>query len=145
MKKPYNTRMAESVIRIRESHNLESIAVENWSRSAVATHRHPPVEGWAPPSGRNCMSPSPCRLPRQSLTGVPQLRLGDKQRWEAAAWAHHLQGQHEGILKRIAKNIGEKKNSRLMTRLATRATSYVGNYVYSPRCSLHQARIHSLT
>jgi hypothetical protein len=144
MKKPYNTRMAESVIRIRESHNLESITVKNWSRSAVATHCHPPAKGWAP-SGRNCMPPSRCRLPGQSLTSISQLRLGDQRRWEAAAWAHHLQGQHEGILKRIAKNIGEKKNPRLMMRLATRATSYVGSCVYSPRCSLHQARIHSLT
>ncbi len=120
-----------TIIWRQKSHNLESTAIKSRNWSAVAAISHPRAGRRAlPSSGRNCMPPLPFGLAGHSPTGISQIRRGDQQHWEAT-WAHHLQGPHERVVKRVAKNI-EK---------ATRTTSFIGSCSYSPCCRRHLARI----
>ncbi len=86
-----------------KSHNLKSTAIESGNCSAVPLLAVPRPRRSSSSSCRNSNCCCHCCLPGHSPTGVSPIVRGDQQHWEAATWAHHLQGQHEHILKRTVK------------------------------------------
>ncbi len=95
---------------IQESNNLVWIAIKNRSRYPVATNNHPQPEDKRhlhPVATVSCHRRY--GMPGLSPTGVSPIGCGDQWRWEAATWAHHLQRQHEHVLKIVAQNIEKKK------------------------------------
>ncbi len=88
-----------------------------------------------------------CRLPGLSPTGISPIGHDNQHCWEAATWAHHLQGQHEHIL--IVANClccvtAMKKPLPYRTRLMMRTTSAFRNCDYSPPRHRHRAMLLSL-
>ncbi len=92
--------MAKWFENIKKSHNLESVATEDHKCYAVANTSCLKAERWEQPSSNcNCMPPSLLLPDRIFSDWRPANMQRHQQCWEAATWAHHLQGQHECLLK----------------------------------------------
>ncbi len=122
----------------------KNLTIQCCTKTAFATPPPPPKLATADGERRRCPGTTVChcgncRLPGSLSDWCLTSKTWQQQHWEAATWVHHLQEQLECVLycryNGLLYNCKEKATFILM-RLATRTTSALDNFDYSPGLSL---------